>query len=216
MAYNNYHKIKAVPEYVYTWMKRIMPQCKLDIAKCNSDVGSEANDVCEHAHGGYCHYFVQWYSQHSTRSMYDMRKSSSDTPDFSHLEKFFNADKTKNALHVNKDSPVWKACNDDHQVYDKFYADMIKDFAPYVADFLNDGIPTLIYAGDYEFICNYLGNRAWTLNWIETTIRSSMLPRRRSGTTVQDWSGLPMDLHSCRSMMPGIWFLLTNLRLRSP
>ena len=78
MAYNNYHKIKAVPEYVYTWMKRIMPQCKLDIAKCNSDVGSEANDVCEHAHGGYCHYFVQWYSQHSTRSMYDMRKSSSE------------------------------------------------------------------------------------------------------------------------------------------
>ena len=28
---------------------------------------------------------------------------------------------------------------------------------------LNDGIPALIYAGDVDFICNYMGNRAWTL-----------------------------------------------------
>ena len=39
----------------------------------------------------------------------------------------------------------------------------MKDFSPYVADLLNDGIPALIYAGDVDFICNYLGNRAWTL-----------------------------------------------------
>ena len=39
----------------------------------------------------------------------------------------------------------------------------MKDFSPYVADLLNAGIPALIYAGDVDFICNYLGNRAWTL-----------------------------------------------------
>jgi cathepsin A (carboxypeptidase C) len=32
-----------------------------------------------------------------------------------------------------------------------------------VADLLNAGIPALVYAGDVDFICNYLGNRAWTL-----------------------------------------------------
>jgi cathepsin A (carboxypeptidase C) len=46
----------------------------------------------------------------------------------------------------------------------KFHTDWMKDFSPYVADLLNDGIHALIYAGDVDYICNYLGNRAWTLN----------------------------------------------------
>ena len=127
-----------------------------------------------------------------------------------------NADKTKNALHVNKDSPVWKACNDDHQVYDKFYADMIKDFAPYVADFLNDGIPTLIYAGDYEFICNYLGNRAWTLklDWDHNTEFNAAKEKEwnnRAGL-VRSTNGLTfLQVHDAGHMVPA-----TNLRLRSP
>lgn len=32
---------------------------------------------------------------------------------------------------------------------------------------LEDGIRVLIYAGDVDFICNWIGNKAWTtqLNW---------------------------------------------------
>ena len=45
-----------------------------------------------------------------------------------------------------------------------FHVDWMKNFAPYVADLLNEGVPALIYAGDLDFVCNYLGNRAWTLN----------------------------------------------------
>jgi len=44
-----------------------------------------------------------------------------------------------------------------------FHVDWMKNFAPYVADLLNAGVPALIYAGDLDFICNYMGNRAWTL-----------------------------------------------------
>ena len=40
----------------------------------------------------------------------------------------------------------------------------MENFAPQVADLLNGGIPVLIYAGDVDFICNYMGNKAWTLN----------------------------------------------------
>ncbi len=29
---------------------------------------------------------------------------------------------------------------------------------------MNDGIHVLVYAGDVDYICNYLGNKAWTLN----------------------------------------------------
>ena len=44
-----------------------------------------------------------------------------------------------------------------------FHGDWLKDFSGYVADLLNADIPVLIYAGDLDYICNYLGNRAWTL-----------------------------------------------------
>ena len=37
------------------------------------------------------------------------------------------------------------------------------NFAPYVSELLNDGIPVLIYAGDLDYICNYFGNRAVSL-----------------------------------------------------
>ena len=40
----------------------------------------------------------------------------------------------------------------------KFHTDWMKDFSPFVADLINAGIPALIYAGDVDFICNYLGN----------------------------------------------------------
>jgi carboxypeptidase C (cathepsin A) len=35
---------------------------------------------------------------------------------------------------------------------------------------LEDGIRVLIYAGDVDFICNWIGNKAWTLelNWTGT------------------------------------------------
>ena len=46
----------------------------------------------------------------------------------------------------------------------KFHTDWMKDFSHYVADMLNDGVRALIYAGDVDFICNYLGNQAWSLN----------------------------------------------------
>lgn len=50
----------------------------------------------------------------------------------------------------------------------KFHTDWMQDFSPYIlADLLEGGINTLIYAGDVDFICNYLGNQAWTygLKW---------------------------------------------------
>mmetsp|Transcript_4055 Transcript_4055/g.9666 ORF Transcript_4055/g.9666 Transcript_4055/m.9666 type:complete len:130 (+) Transcript_4055:642-1031(+) len=33
----------------------------------------------------------------------------------------------------------------------------------YVADLLSWGVPALIYAGDADFVCNWYGNKAWTL-----------------------------------------------------
>lgn len=95
---------------------------------------------------------------------YDMRKECEHPPlcyDFSHIESFMNKETTKNALHVTKESHEWQTCN--FLVNFNFHGDWLKDFSGYVADLLDADIPVLIYAGDVDYICNYLGNRAWTL-----------------------------------------------------
>ena len=72
---------------------------------------------------------------------------------------------TKKKLHVDSHNPQWQTCN--MGVNMEFHTDWMKDFSGYVADLLNDDVPALIYAGDVDFICNYLGNKAWVnaLEW---------------------------------------------------
>ena len=41
------------------------------------------------------------------------------------------------------------------------------NFDSKVAELLGAAVPVLIYAGEVDFICNWIGNKAWTLglNW---------------------------------------------------
>jgi cathepsin A (carboxypeptidase C) len=100
----------------------------------------------------------------------------------SYIEKWLNAESTKKALHVDeKRSHAWESCN--FGINMQFHTDWMKDFSPFVADLLNHKIPALIYAGDVDFVCNYLGNQAWTydLEWVGQSDFQA--------APVQDWNG---------------------------
>ncbi|CAN0474185.1 unnamed protein product, partial [Laminaria digitata] len=75
---------------------------------------------------------------------------------------FLRLDSTRQALNVRDDSRPWESCN--MKVNSDFSGDWMRDFDGLVGPMLEDGLSVLIYAGDCDFICNYMGNEAWTLH----------------------------------------------------
>merc|ERR1712157_530775 len=57
--------------------------------------------------------------------------------------------------------PLCYDCN--NTVNAMFASDWMKNFDRQVVDLLEGGVKVLIYAGDMDFICNWIGNKAWTL-----------------------------------------------------
>ena len=95
---------------------------------------------------------------HPTMNVYDITKSCDGTLcyDFTLADRFLNLKSTQQALGVNKE---WVGC--DGGVYEDMSMDWLKKFDSHVADMLNDGIRVMIYAGELDFICNWLGNKVW-------------------------------------------------------
>jgi cathepsin A (carboxypeptidase C) len=54
----------------------------------------------------------------------------------------------------------WSECN--QKVHSYFSLDHETSYAKYVADLLNQGIPVLVYSGEMDFACNFMGGEAWT------------------------------------------------------
>jgi len=164
MAFKNSHNKPVISEETYNMMKSSEPMCTKGIHSCNQGDGMLSSFACQAAFL-YCNTALTTPYRATGLNPYDITKECGDNPlcyDFSHIEKFMNSETTKKALHVDEENPTWQTCN--MMINLSFHVDWMKNFAPYVADILNDGIPALIYAGDLDFVCNYLGNRAWTLN----------------------------------------------------
>jgi cathepsin A (carboxypeptidase C) len=164
MAYNNPHGIKAVGKVEYEAMKKAVPTCTKMIHECNAaKVKLVGTFKCQAAFN-YCNMAMQVPYQLSGKNPYDISKKCEVKPlcyDFSNITKFLNLESTRKALNVSDKSPKWESCN--MAINMMFRKDWMADLAPYVKDLLEAGIPVLIYAGDLDFICNYMGNKAWAL-----------------------------------------------------
>lgn len=92
---------------------------------------------------------------------YDMRKKCDNPPlcyDFEKIGKFLNDPATQKVLGVSKQ---WEECN--MQVNMFFQQDFLRNFHQLIPPMLKSGIRVLIYAGDVDYICNWIGNKKWTL-----------------------------------------------------
>mmetsp|Transcript_27809 Transcript_27809/g.65351 ORF Transcript_27809/g.65351 Transcript_27809/m.65351 type:complete len:592 (-) Transcript_27809:60-1835(-) len=168
MVWNNSHGIKVVDEGLYNAMKEAVPLCTKLIHECDQGDGAVNSFACQAAFVT-CNLGLTSPYQATGLNPYDIRKKCEVPPlcyDFSNVKDWLNLVSTKQALGVDTThSHRWEACN--FGINAKFHTDWMKDFSGYVRDLLEAGFPALIYAGDVDFICNYLGNQAWTkdLDW---------------------------------------------------
>jgi len=164
MMFNNSHHIELINEKEYHAMKDdIVPRCTELIHTCNNGESVIDKFACQTAFL-VCNAGLTSPYQMTGLNPYDIRIKCAVPPlcyDFSNVKNWLNLDTVQKALNVHDRPHQWESC--DFGINMKFREDWMKDFSKYVKVLLNAGIPALIYAGDVDFICNYLGNKAWSL-----------------------------------------------------
>jgi len=160
-------------EKIYQSMGVMLPLCDTLIEYCNSFDSVDPREralkwaSCVHAYK-VCNKGEILPIQQTGVNLYDVREDCGSENklcyDFSLVEKFLDQKEVKRALGVIK---PWAECNqlvDLVMVYD---GDWMLRFDQCVADALAAHVRVLIYAGEYDFICNWMGNAAWTdsLDW---------------------------------------------------
>mmetsp|Transcript_9736 Transcript_9736/g.14681 ORF Transcript_9736/g.14681 Transcript_9736/m.14681 type:complete len:415 (+) Transcript_9736:161-1405(+) len=159
MAMNNTYDIKCVSEETYENMVDRLPFCQKLIAACqgNTSLCLPADDYCN---------LVETTPYYRTGlNPYDIRKPCGESDlcyDFSNLDVFLNLESTRDALHVSDKVKEWVSCNTAVDLAIAPY-DWMKNFQGTIAPMVEGGVRVLIYAGDTDFICNWMGNKAWTL-----------------------------------------------------
>ncbi|KAH7579260.1 Serine carboxypeptidase [Nakaseomyces glabratus] len=107
--------------------------------------------------------------QRTGRNVYDVRKDceggSLCYPELQNIDDYLNMDYVREAVGAEVDH--YESCNFDINRNFLFNGDWMKPYHKQVIEILEKGVPVLIYAGDKDFICNWMGNRAWTdeLQW---------------------------------------------------
>ncbi|KAF4547138.1 Serine carboxypeptidase-like protein 6 [Elsinoe fawcettii] len=145
-------------------MDNALPRCKSLIENCYK---SESVWSCVPA-SIYCNNAILAPYQRSGQNPYDVRKKCTGSDlcydELEYISKWLNQKHVMEALGSEVDS--YDSCNFDINRNFLFAGDWMQPFHRLVPGILAQ-IPVLIYAGDADFICNWLGNLAWTnaLEW---------------------------------------------------
>eukprot|EP00746_Dinoflagellata_sp_MGD_P132289 gnl/MRDRNA2_/MRDRNA2_66023_c0_seq3.p1 gnl/MRDRNA2_/MRDRNA2_66023_c0~~gnl/MRDRNA2_/MRDRNA2_66023_c0_seq3.p1 ORF type:complete len:519 (+),score=113.29 gnl/MRDRNA2_/MRDRNA2_66023_c0_seq3:108-1559(+) len=154
---------------VYDLMRVETPACIASIAACNHGVdpdptgGGIVNATACLASYDLCNIMAMLPYEFTNKNPYDMRIDCEKPPlcyDFDPITKYLNTASVQSALGVKK---KWGSCNRAVELLFVSAGDWMINYQQLLPDMLADGIEVLIYAGDCDYICNWLGNKNWAL-----------------------------------------------------
>ncbi|KAF8009568.1 hypothetical protein BT93_J0543 [Corymbia citriodora subsp. variegata] len=131
----------------------LFPNCKRAIQQC----ATKGGNACDSARPPCNIIFNKIVT--GNINYYDIRKSCEGPLcyDFSNMETLLNQKTVRDALGVGDIEFV--SCSST--VYSSMFGDWMKNLAVGIPALLEDGLKVLIYAGEYDLICNWLGNSRW-------------------------------------------------------
>ncbi|XP_066321011.1 serine carboxypeptidase 3-like [Miscanthus floridulus] len=161
-AYTDYAlEMNLIEKSDYERINRFIPPCEFAIKMC----GTDGKASCMAAYMVCNNIFNSIMKLVGTKNYYDVRKECEGELcyDFSNLEKFFGDKAVKEALGVGDIDFV--SCSTT--VYEAMLTDWMRNLEVGIPALLEDGINVLIYAGEYDLICNWLGNSRWvhSMEW---------------------------------------------------
>jgi len=149
-------------------MTLAMPACTAGIKLCNTGskdptTGLAINVTACLAALDACNILTEVPIEFTDRNPYDVRIACEKRPlcyDFDAVTKYLNIKEVQQQL---GGTGKWGSCNTVVTLAFQTAGDWMKSWHQVIPDMLADGIRTLIYAGDEDYICNWLGNMKWTL-----------------------------------------------------
>lgn len=161
LAYNWCEKKLGKPcvsKSTFESMNATIPACVALIQGCNGGNSFDCLLARATCNGGELEPF-----ELTGLNVYDVRKKCTYPPlcyDFDAINKFFNRADVQKALGAR--STTWQSCN--MEVNMEFTAaDWFADIAQKIPTLLEGGVRVAVYSGDCDFICNWLGGKAWAL-----------------------------------------------------
>ncbi|ODQ82803.1 hypothetical protein BABINDRAFT_159305 [Babjeviella inositovora NRRL Y-12698] len=158
----------VLPEEQCDAMLDSIPRCLSLIESCYN---SQSVFSCVPA-AIYCNNAQMGPYQKTGRNVYDIRSMCEGSnlcyKNLEYIDEYLNQEVVMEALGVEVDK--FQSCNFDVNRNFLFAGDWMKPYHKAVSELLGKNVPVLIYAGDKDFICNWLGNQAWTnvLPWSGT------------------------------------------------
>ncbi|KAL9413212.1 hypothetical protein AB3S75_041810 [Citrus x aurantiifolia] len=147
--------MRLIKQSDYESINKLIPTCEHAIKTCESDGG----DACSSSYAVCNNIFNKILGIAGDVNYYDIRKKCEGDLcyDFSNMERFLNEKSVREALGVGDIDFV--SCSST--VYEAMLMDWMRNFEVGIPTLLEDGIRVLIYAGEYDLICNWLGNSKW-------------------------------------------------------
>ncbi|KAJ1290880.1 hypothetical protein BS78_02G276800 [Paspalum vaginatum] len=163
-----------ITESQYKTINKIVPTCEFAVKLC----GTSGTVSCLAAYFVCNTIFSAIQTIIGNKNYYDIRKPcvGSLCYDFSNMEKFLNLKSVRESLGVGDIEFV--SCSPT--VYEAMLLDWMRNLEVGIPELLENDIKVLIYAGEYDLICNWLGNSRWvdSMEWSgkEAFVSSSLEP----------------------------------------